>query len=112
MLERGFSYGRRGFISLSLPLGEREIDGFAAVAGMDAEFGGRQPLMCDDLNSTMAELRLWDRDDNAPPRRRRTAPVRAEAQFTARSLVREDKRRTGGAEESRSRTAGSRPLGR
>lgn len=31
MLERGFSYGRRGFIALSLPLGEREIDGFAAA---------------------------------------------------------------------------------
>lgn len=29
MLERGFSYGRRGFIALSLPLGEPEIDGFA-----------------------------------------------------------------------------------
>ena len=32
MLERGYSYGRRGFIALSLPLGEREIDGFAAAA--------------------------------------------------------------------------------
>jgi glutamate-1-semialdehyde 2,1-aminomutase len=31
MLERGFSYGRRGFIALSLPLGEGEIDGFAAA---------------------------------------------------------------------------------
>ena len=31
MLERGFSYGRRGFVALSLPLGEREIDGFAAA---------------------------------------------------------------------------------
>jgi glutamate-1-semialdehyde 2,1-aminomutase len=31
MLERGFSYGRRGFIALSLPLGEAEIDGFAAA---------------------------------------------------------------------------------
>ena len=29
MLERGYSYGRRGFIALSLPLGEPEIDGFA-----------------------------------------------------------------------------------
>ena len=29
LLERGFSYGRRGFISLSLPLGEAEIDAFA-----------------------------------------------------------------------------------
>lgn len=29
MLEHGFSYGRRGFIALSLPLGEPEIDGFA-----------------------------------------------------------------------------------
>jgi glutamate-1-semialdehyde 2,1-aminomutase len=29
MLERGFSYGRRGFIALSLPLGEPEIDAFA-----------------------------------------------------------------------------------
>jgi glutamate-1-semialdehyde 2,1-aminomutase len=32
MLERGFSYGRRGFIALSLPLGENEVDGFAAAA--------------------------------------------------------------------------------
>jgi glutamate-1-semialdehyde 2,1-aminomutase len=32
MLERGFSYGRRGFIALSLPLGEAEIDAFAAAA--------------------------------------------------------------------------------
>jgi glutamate-1-semialdehyde 2,1-aminomutase len=31
MLERGFSYGRRGFIALSLPLGEAEVDGFAAA---------------------------------------------------------------------------------
>jgi len=31
MLERGFSYGRRGFIALSLPLGEPELDGFAAA---------------------------------------------------------------------------------
>ena len=31
MLERGYSYGRRGFIALSLPLGEPEIDGFAAA---------------------------------------------------------------------------------
>jgi glutamate-1-semialdehyde 2,1-aminomutase len=31
MLEQGFSYGRRGFIALSLPLGEEEIDGFAAA---------------------------------------------------------------------------------
>ena len=31
MLERGYSYGRRGFIALSLPLGEQEIDDFAAA---------------------------------------------------------------------------------
>ena len=31
MLERGWSYGRRGFIALSLPLGDAEIDGFAAA---------------------------------------------------------------------------------
>jgi glutamate-1-semialdehyde 2,1-aminomutase len=31
MLERGFSYGRRGFISLSLPLEEADIDRFAAA---------------------------------------------------------------------------------
>ena len=30
MLERGFSYGRRGFIALSLPLEEADIDRFAA----------------------------------------------------------------------------------
>jgi glutamate-1-semialdehyde 2,1-aminomutase len=29
MLERGYSYGRRGFISLSLPLEESDVDGFA-----------------------------------------------------------------------------------
>lgn len=32
MLERGFSYGRRGFVALSLPLREADIDGFAAAA--------------------------------------------------------------------------------
>jgi hypothetical protein len=31
MLECGFSYGRRGFIALSLPLGETDIDDFAAA---------------------------------------------------------------------------------
>ncbi|HEY7380217.1 MAG TPA: aminotransferase class III-fold pyridoxal phosphate-dependent enzyme [Gaiella sp.] len=31
MLERGFSYGRRGFIALSLPLHESDVDGFAAA---------------------------------------------------------------------------------
>jgi len=31
MLERGFSYGRRGFVALSLPLDEKDIDGFAAT---------------------------------------------------------------------------------
>jgi glutamate-1-semialdehyde 2,1-aminomutase len=31
MLERGFSYGRRGFIALSLPLREEEVDGFATA---------------------------------------------------------------------------------
>jgi glutamate-1-semialdehyde 2,1-aminomutase len=30
-LEHGYSYGRRGFLSLSLPLGEPDIDGFAAA---------------------------------------------------------------------------------
>jgi glutamate-1-semialdehyde 2,1-aminomutase len=34
MLERGFSYGRRGFIALSLPMDEADVDGFAeAVEG-------------------------------------------------------------------------------
>jgi glutamate-1-semialdehyde 2,1-aminomutase len=32
MLERGFSYGRRGFVALSLPLDEADIDGFGAAA--------------------------------------------------------------------------------
>lgn len=32
LLERGFSYGRRGFIALSLPLSEDDVDGFAAAA--------------------------------------------------------------------------------
>jgi glutamate-1-semialdehyde 2,1-aminomutase len=31
MLERGFSYGRRGFVALSLPLDEADIDGFGAA---------------------------------------------------------------------------------
>ena len=31
VLERGFSYGRRGFIALSLPLDEADVDGFAAA---------------------------------------------------------------------------------
>jgi glutamate-1-semialdehyde 2,1-aminomutase len=31
MLEQGYTYARRGFIALSLPLGEAEIDGFAAA---------------------------------------------------------------------------------
>jgi glutamate-1-semialdehyde 2,1-aminomutase len=31
LLERGYSYARRGFVALSLPLGEQEIDGFAAA---------------------------------------------------------------------------------
>lgn len=32
MLERGFSYGRRGFIALSLPLDDADIEGFGAAA--------------------------------------------------------------------------------
>jgi glutamate-1-semialdehyde 2,1-aminomutase len=31
MLEHGFSYGRRGFIALSLPLNDTDIDGFCAA---------------------------------------------------------------------------------
>jgi hypothetical protein len=31
MLEHGFSYGRRGFIALSLPLDEPDVDAFAAA---------------------------------------------------------------------------------
>jgi glutamate-1-semialdehyde 2,1-aminomutase len=31
LLEQGYTYARRGFIALSLPLGEAEIDGFAAA---------------------------------------------------------------------------------
>jgi glutamate-1-semialdehyde 2,1-aminomutase len=31
MLEHGYTYARRGFIALSLPLGEHEIDGFASA---------------------------------------------------------------------------------
>jgi glutamate-1-semialdehyde 2,1-aminomutase len=31
MLEHGYSYARRGFVALSLPLGEAEVDGFAAA---------------------------------------------------------------------------------
>jgi glutamate-1-semialdehyde 2,1-aminomutase len=29
MLERGYTYGRRGFLALSLPIEERDVDGFA-----------------------------------------------------------------------------------
>jgi glutamate-1-semialdehyde 2,1-aminomutase len=32
MLEQGYGYARRGFIALSLPLGEHEIKGFASAA--------------------------------------------------------------------------------
>jgi glutamate-1-semialdehyde 2,1-aminomutase len=31
MLEHGYSYARRGFIALSLPLTEGDVDGFAAA---------------------------------------------------------------------------------
>jgi len=31
LLERGYSYARRGFAALSLPLGEDDVDGFAAA---------------------------------------------------------------------------------
>jgi glutamate-1-semialdehyde 2,1-aminomutase len=31
LLERGYSYGRRGFVALSLPLDEDDVDGFAAA---------------------------------------------------------------------------------
>jgi glutamate-1-semialdehyde 2,1-aminomutase len=31
MLERGFSYGRRGFIALSLPLDDADLEGFGAT---------------------------------------------------------------------------------
>jgi glutamate-1-semialdehyde 2,1-aminomutase len=31
VLERGYSFGRRGFVALSLPLREKDIDGFAAA---------------------------------------------------------------------------------
>jgi glutamate-1-semialdehyde 2,1-aminomutase len=39
MLEAGYSYARRGFVALSLPLGESDIDGFAAAveAFLDAD---------------------------------------------------------------------------
>jgi glutamate-1-semialdehyde 2,1-aminomutase len=31
MLEQGYSFGRRGFVALSLPLGESDVDGFAGA---------------------------------------------------------------------------------
>jgi glutamate-1-semialdehyde 2,1-aminomutase len=41
MLERGYSYARRGFVALSLPLDERDVDGFAAgVEAFLAELSG------------------------------------------------------------------------
>jgi glutamate-1-semialdehyde 2,1-aminomutase len=33
MLEHGYSYARRGFVALSLPLTEGDVDGFASAAG-------------------------------------------------------------------------------
>jgi glutamate-1-semialdehyde 2,1-aminomutase len=43
MLEQGYTYARRGFIALSLPLGEAEIDGFAAaVESATLEVAGGQ----------------------------------------------------------------------
>jgi glutamate-1-semialdehyde 2,1-aminomutase len=32
LLEQGYSYARRGFVALSVPLEERDVDGFAAAA--------------------------------------------------------------------------------
>jgi hypothetical protein len=29
LLERGYSYARRGFVALSVPLAESDVDGFA-----------------------------------------------------------------------------------
>jgi glutamate-1-semialdehyde 2,1-aminomutase len=29
LLERGYSYARRGFVALSVPIGESDVDGFA-----------------------------------------------------------------------------------
>jgi glutamate-1-semialdehyde 2,1-aminomutase len=40
MLERGYSYARRGFVALSLPLDEPAVDGFAAAV---EEFLAAQP---------------------------------------------------------------------
>ena len=31
LLEQGFSYARRGFVALSLPIREADVDGFAAA---------------------------------------------------------------------------------
>jgi hypothetical protein len=31
MLERGYSYARRGFLALSLPMDESDVDGFASA---------------------------------------------------------------------------------
>jgi glutamate-1-semialdehyde 2,1-aminomutase len=42
MLEQGYTYARRGFIALSLPLGEREIDGFAAAVERSLTVVARQ----------------------------------------------------------------------
>ena len=45
LLERGYSYARRGFVALSLPLGEAEIDGFA---GAVEEFLAEHPVLVRD----------------------------------------------------------------
>ena len=42
LLERGWSYARRGFIALSLPFGEAEVDGFAAAV---EDFLGRHATL-------------------------------------------------------------------
>ena len=58
MLERGYSYARRGFIALSLPLSEAEIDGFAeATEEFLAEINGR-----------IDGGRIWPRDVNRAAR--------------------------------------------
>ena len=42
LLERGWSYARRGFIALSLPFGQAEVDGFAAAV---EDFLGRNAAL-------------------------------------------------------------------
>ena len=57
MLEHGYTYARRGFIALSLPLEERDIDGFAsAVEAFFAEADPTAPARADRSVTSSTKL--------------------------------------------------------